>query len=251
MTERDRVLALVEEVVAKARIPSRRERDDLRRELLAHFEDAGASAEAVEAAIARFGAPADVASRLTRVYRFSYRAAYGFKLAAGVILSTAAAGLIELGIEIVNHFGRLPRSADLGRPAFLAAALVVSLIAATEALRRPFSGVRLSIGAAAYGAIAGCAIWWLPFASRAVETACVLTLIFLGRRIVPRSVRPIAAGLAFAGAEYGLHEMLGVALGPVRAVTAGGVLLAIAATTAAILGSADRTFARLTGNPEG
>lgn len=251
MTERDRVRALVDKVVADARIPSARERDDLRRELLDHFEDSGSSADATQAAIARFGAPADVVRHLRRIYGLSYLAAYGLKIAAGVILSSAAACLIELGIEIVDHFGRLPRSSELMRPTLMAGAMILSLIAVSEVLHKPFSRQRVAIGVAAYGAVAGAAMWWMPSFSRVALTALALTVIFLARAIVPKLLRPIAVGLAFAAAEYGLHAMLGVALGPVRALTAGVVLLAIAATTAAILGNADRTFARLTGVAEG
>ena len=251
MTERDRVRTLVDEVVAKAQIPSRRERDDLRRELLSHFEDCGGSQEAVDAAIARFGAPSEVAARLHRVYRFSYLAAYGFKLAAAVTLSGVVACLIEVGIDLLDHSGRLSRSSELARPVILAGAMVLSLLAASEALHRPLSRLRISTGAAAYVAIAGCTIWWMPAAGRPMVTALVLTLIFVGRTVLPRTLQPIAACLAFAGAEYGLHAMLGVALGPVRALTAGAVLLAIAASTASILGGADRTFARFTGVTEG
>ena len=39
MTERDRTAAFVEDVLARAGVPSRREREDVRRELLTHFED--------------------------------------------------------------------------------------------------------------------------------------------------------------------------------------------------------------------
>jgi len=60
--------ALIERLVAAARLESEAERDDLRRELRAHFEDAGTSPEAARAAIARFGGERAIADSLRRVH---------------------------------------------------------------------------------------------------------------------------------------------------------------------------------------
>ena len=60
---------LIERIVAGARIPSRVDRDDLRRELWTHFEEAGTSPAAVEDTLRRFGAESSITESLRRVYR--------------------------------------------------------------------------------------------------------------------------------------------------------------------------------------
>jgi predicted permease len=60
--------AFIDRIVAAARLGTEKERDELRRELRAHFEDAGASPDAVRAAMARFGAGPEIGSLLRRVH---------------------------------------------------------------------------------------------------------------------------------------------------------------------------------------
>jgi len=60
--------AFIDRIVAAARLGTEQERDELRRELRAHFEDAGSSPEAVRAAMARFGAGPEIGSLLRRVH---------------------------------------------------------------------------------------------------------------------------------------------------------------------------------------
>src|SRR6516162_10893776 len=59
------VSALIERIVE--RVPHAR-RDELRRELRAHFEDAGTSDETVREAVRRFGSGMEVADAMRRVY---------------------------------------------------------------------------------------------------------------------------------------------------------------------------------------
>jgi hypothetical protein len=49
------VTDLVNRIVREARIPGQARREDLRRELLSHFEDAGGSSDDVREALRRFG----------------------------------------------------------------------------------------------------------------------------------------------------------------------------------------------------
>ena len=56
MRDPDTVGMLIERIVARARIPGRAQRDDLRRELWTHFEEASGSADSTREAIRRFGA---------------------------------------------------------------------------------------------------------------------------------------------------------------------------------------------------
>ena len=60
--------AFIDRIVAAARLGTEQERDELRRELRAHFEDAGSSPEAVCAAMARFGAGPEIGSPLRSVH---------------------------------------------------------------------------------------------------------------------------------------------------------------------------------------
>ena len=51
---REDIDAFIEPIVAAARTPSCRRRDELRRELRSHFEDSGLTPEALHDAVARF-----------------------------------------------------------------------------------------------------------------------------------------------------------------------------------------------------
>jgi hypothetical protein len=64
----DRHLDAVDGDAADARSPSWAARDDLRRELWTHFEDAGTPPDDVREAMRRFGAEAMVTASLRRVY---------------------------------------------------------------------------------------------------------------------------------------------------------------------------------------
>src|SRR5262249_37076806 len=66
--EGDEIAALIDRLVAAAGISGEDERAELRRELQAHFEDAGSSPDALRAALRRFGSEKDVAASLQRVY---------------------------------------------------------------------------------------------------------------------------------------------------------------------------------------
>lgn len=135
MTERDAVTAFVERVVAEARIPGSRARDDLRRELLAHFDDAIRRHGSVETAIAGFGPGADVASRLRGVYRTQRLAVHAARVAVGLCASLVAA----LGIELAAS-----------RPgAFRGMAGLACLIVLTLVVGRELVGRRLPRSAAA------------------------------------------------------------------------------------------------------
>src|SRR5256885_11074462 len=98
--ERDAITALVERIVAGARIPRRSDRDDLRRELLTHFEEAGTSPESIAYAIRRFGDDAVVTDALRHVYGWDYLALYVVKVAGSVVVSFAAALLIVAAFNV-------------------------------------------------------------------------------------------------------------------------------------------------------
>ncbi|MGH7577737.1 MAG: ADOP family duplicated permease [Longimicrobiales bacterium] len=69
MGESPDVVGLVNRLVREANLPSARERDELRRELLSHFDAVGSSPEALRAAIERFGDTQAVTDGFRRAYR--------------------------------------------------------------------------------------------------------------------------------------------------------------------------------------
>ncbi|HKW03514.1 MAG TPA: ABC transporter permease [Vicinamibacterales bacterium] len=69
MAEIDPVTALIDRVVERAQVDDPAAREDLRRELRAHFEDAGSSAEALREAMRRFGDDREIADALRFVHQ--------------------------------------------------------------------------------------------------------------------------------------------------------------------------------------
>ena len=65
----DRLRSVIEAIVADAALPTGEARDELRRELESHFEEAAAAPGGLEAALKRFGSPGPVARSLGKIYR--------------------------------------------------------------------------------------------------------------------------------------------------------------------------------------
>src|SRR5260370_11667798 len=82
MPQYESVEAFIERIVARANIPSRAGREDVRRELWTHFEEAGMSPEAVRSAMHRFGAEAMVGESLRRVHPWAHFFVYLSQTAA-------------------------------------------------------------------------------------------------------------------------------------------------------------------------
>ncbi len=206
MHEHDAVAAFIERIVTGARIPNRAGREDLRRELWTHFEEAGASPEAVRHAMSRFGAEARVTESFRRVYRWDYRCLYLAKIAASIVVSLAAALLIQalasLRVELQAEAWRL--APGFSHAAELSTGVVLALVAAWEVGRPPVGR------------------------SRAVL------------RLQPAKLL-LAFGV-FACAQYGLHLVRSVAFGPGRAMLAGAVLAAVWSSTVVILARFDHVF---------
>ena len=245
--EPDAVAALIDRIVAGARIPSRAEREDLRRELATHFEETGAAPESVVDAIRRFGDEAMVAESLRHVYRWEYVALYLAKLTASVIASCAAAllivALVNLRVELEAEVWRL--APGFSRVAGLSLAVALGLVTAWEVVRRPFSLSRAAVGVGVYAAV--CALMQVvAHGAGAFLVAIVFVVIGCVCSTLPsRPIRWLLTLAAFAAAEYGVHFALSVALPPVRAALAGAILVAVWTSTASILGYADRAFVRM------
>ena len=134
--DRAEIDALVERLVREARLPNARARDELRRELASHFEDA-AEAVGARAALARFGDGSVIADGFRRAYRRGRRALYAGKIAASVLAST----LVAIALQLVAHAQTAATAEGVGgvylsawyRPAaHVSMALVVIAVAAWE-----------------------------------------------------------------------------------------------------------------------
>ena len=64
MRDEQSINELVEQIVRDSRIPDAGAREDLRRELIAHFEEAGQSVDAME----RFGSTREIVAEFRRAY---------------------------------------------------------------------------------------------------------------------------------------------------------------------------------------
>jgi hypothetical protein len=237
--------ALIEKIVAAAQIPSRTRRDELRRELLAHFEDAGTTPDAVSAALGRFGSEALIAESLRRVYRWDYTVFRLTKLSASIVVSAAVALLIEVLVNL-----RVEAETDAWHlaPGFphgvaLAIAVVLALVTAREATRPPLQIRRVLIAVSTYAAVWGCASLLLVNAAGAFGSATILAaLSYAGATTSTRTMKVVSTFIAFAAAEYVLHRGLPIAFGPARVLAASAVLLAIWACTAGVATRVDRAF---------
>jgi hypothetical protein len=237
----DDVEAAIERIVEGARIPGRRRRDDLRRELRSHFEDGGSTPDAARDTLARFGDAAVITGSLRHVYRWDYRLFYVTKIAASIAGSLAAAIFIEAIANVRVRGETLSWRPGFVHGAGLAVVIVLALITAAEAMRAPFSVPRVVAALGAYAAL--CLL--VANGLGAIETATVLTILSLAAVNVARTWASRAALTlaAFAAAEYALHFYAGVNFGAVRALAASGVLVAVWAATIAIVSRADRAFA--------
>jgi len=185
MTEHDRVAAFVEDVLARARVPTRREREDLRRELLTHFDDAAHARGSIDAAFAEFGLADDVASRFRVLYRAQRLIAHTLRIAAGLSVSLVVALGIELAVSRPGAFRGM---------AGLAGAIVLVLVLWRELvgrrLRRPTATARAACWLSVFLALAA----WeygihhyagIPFGVlRAAATGAAFTTIAVSTAII-------------------------------------------------------------------
>jgi hypothetical protein len=86
--------ALIERIVRDAKLPSVRERDALRRELMDHFEDAG------EGALARFGSAESVAGGLRAAYGRGRTMLHVARVVVATLVATGLALLLQLPVNL-------------------------------------------------------------------------------------------------------------------------------------------------------
>jgi len=243
---RDAIDAVVEPIIEAARIPSRRRRDELRRELRSHFEDSGLTPEAFDDAVARFGHTARIGESFRTVYRRDYWLFYLAKVASCIAAATIATILIEAIASL-----RLDGSTDAWHlsPGFAHAArsgvvLTLALVAAAEAMRAPFARWRALVSLGGYAILSAGALSVNANSVGAFVTASILAAIGVGfsRTATAWTSRALLTLAAFAVAEYVLHQLLGVTFGPIRALAASATLVVLWASTIAIVAFSDRAF---------
>jgi hypothetical protein len=243
---RDDIDAVIEPIVEAARIPSRRRRDELRRELRSHFEDSGLTPEALQDAVARFGNTAGIGDSLRKVYRRDYMLFYIVKVGTCMAAATLAAILIEAIASL-----RLESDADAWHlsPGFAHAApfgvvLTLAFVAAAEATRAPFTWRRALLSLGCYVTVSACASWVNANTVGAFVTASILATIGIGvaKAATAWTSRALLTLAAFAVAEYLWHQSLGITFGPIRALAASAILLMLWASTITIVAFSDRAF---------
>ena len=244
--DHDAVAALIDRVVAGAHIPGRAAREDLRRELWAHFEDAGSSPEARREALRRFGVESAIAESLRRVYRWDYLCLYLAKVAASIVASLAVALAIQVCVNL-----RVEIDAEVFRlgPRFVYAAartvpIVLALVIVWEVARRPFHRWRAIIAIGAYGTACALTQLLVPNSAAAFANAALFAAIaYLCSTVASRpSARVLLALGSFAAALWLTHFLEGIDLGPLRTLTASCVLVAVSALTAWIVTRVDHAF---------
>jgi hypothetical protein len=248
MREPDAVASLIERIVSGARIPSRARREDLRRELRTHFEEAGSSPEAVQSALLRFGDETALIESLRRVYRFEFALLYAAKVAASLFASVAAAVLIQVLVSMeVSATGEGWRvTPGFLRGVGVSVAVVLGLVAVWEAARRPFRLSRAFVAVGAYTVI--CLVAGLIFAPsiRVFVTASILVVVgYACSRLQPRPARLLLLFVAFAAALYANHLSVRVVFGPGRAMLGSAILVMVWSSTILVLNRTDRIFSGL------
>lgn len=244
MRDADSPDAVIERIVAAARIPGRAARDDLRRELRAHFDDAVAEPGGRSDALRRFGAPTMVSDAFRRVYRFDYLLAYLAKTSASIVASVTAALVIQVLVNVRILGGEAFRLA----PAFsytagLSIAIVLAVVTGWEVLRAPFSAARAAAAAAGYLVLWIIAWRLVPESGSAFTTAAALVAVACGCSTLDvRPAKLLMTFAAFAAAEYAVHASIRATFGPSRALLASAVQLPVWASTLVILARVDRAF---------
>jgi hypothetical protein len=157
-----------------------------------------------------------------------------------------AAILIETiaSVRLQNNADAWHLSPGFAHAAAFGVVLALALVAATEAMRPPFTWSRPLWSLGCYAALSAC-VWSVNADSAsAFVTAGILAAIGIGaaRATTGWAARASLTLAAFAVAEYLLHQSLGITFGPTRALAASVILVALWASTIAIVEFSDRAF---------
>jgi hypothetical protein len=237
--------ALIDRLVREARIPGRAAREDPRRELQAHFEDAGGSPEALQRAVARFGDDEVVAQQFQQVYRWDYALLYAIKIAAAVLLSAVAAlffqVLVNLRVAVGAEMLRL--APGFAKAAIVSVVVVLALATAWEISRPPFDRRRVAVALAIYLAIGSIGQALFAAAWQVFAPATMLVLVgYACARLDRTPARLLRLFCAFAVLMYAVHAGVHIDFGAVHAALASVALLAVWFSTVTILSRCDAAF---------
>jgi hypothetical protein len=203
MDERRAIDELIRRLIDASNIADASDREELRRELESHFEEAGTSPEARRAALERFGGIDEVTERFRRAYRGRWTLLYVAKVAASIILSTLVALVLQLFVTLRVDHGT--HTFHLGRVFFLA------------------------VGTSLFLVLVLVAAWELG-----IEPLCA--------RLEQRPLRLLATLAAIFGCIYAVHELSGGGIDPSRAFVASSIVLAVWTCTVAIVARLDLAF---------
>ena len=247
----ERVELLIDRIVSAAQIANAADREDLRRELWSHFDEARRSPEGIEGALRRFGSEAHVGESLRRVYRWDYAVLYLGKIALSMVACSAAAltiqALVNLRLEMAVDAWRL--APGFSHAAAMSVGVVFGLVTAWEIGRRRLNLRRAVLVCGAYAAL--CAIFSFVAAPLMGPFVTATMLVGVGSVCskLPRwPARLLVALLAFAATLYLRHLALNIDFGATRATISGGVYVAVWASTLGILGRLDNAFGTLFGS---
>ena len=196
---------LIDRIVRDARIPSARERVELRRELESHFADAGTSPDGLRAAVERFGNPQLVSGALARAHRHNRILLH----AARLLVASMSAVLVAVAIQLIMNL-RLDAQSNVG----LAPTFVTSAVFST-----------MLVGALV-------AAWELD-----IEAFCA--------RLERRPLRLVATVAGLSTVMLLFHSAHNSWLHPGKAFFESSIDVVIWTCTIAILALADRVFARV------
>lgn len=245
LCERHAVDALLERLVREARVPGRAARESLRRELAAHFEDAGGSADALRQAVARFGGEDAIATHFRRVYRRDYALLYLIKIAAAVLLSAAAALALQVLVNLRVAIGAeaLRLAPGFSKAAIVSLAVVLALATAWEMGRPPFDRRRASIAIGTYVAIGLIVQALVPTGWQAFAPATALVIVgYACSRLGRAPARLLLTFCGFAALMFAGHASANVEFSARHTLLASAALLAIWTSTVTILSRCDDAF---------
>jgi hypothetical protein len=248
MNESQIVAEMIERIVRDARLPGRAARQQLRQELESHFAAAGSSPDALREATRRFGDPENLSTAFRYVYRWNYVVLYLLKVAASLIVSMAAAlviqVLVNLRVEFQAEVWRL--APGFSKTAVISVGIVLGLAAAWEGARPPFDARRAVVAALAYAAVWTSVVLLGGQAIGVFGPATALVALgYVCSRLGLRPGRLLLTFAAFAAAIYAIHQAVSITLGPSQALVTSAVLVAVWASTVAILAQFDQAFGHL------
>jgi hypothetical protein len=111
---------LVDRIVREANVPTASAREELRRELIAHFEEAGQTRNAID----NFGSTQEIAAGFRRAYSRSRLVLYAGK----VLASIAASAVVALGFQAIVNLRLEPVTGGLRLGPWYTTASLISII---------------------------------------------------------------------------------------------------------------------------